>query len=255
MLEYTDTSGNVWSGAYNDPGYNDLKTDGYTGTVKWAFDSFNFTSITDYSTTKREYIEDSDASPVRFFNFFLTTDAEQTSQELRLDGETDNFTWVAGLYYLGLDIDDQQRLSIRSIQCWSAKPPGLWAACYNPYTSDLDSYSGFGQVEYPLTEELNLILGARYIVDEKDFEYTDYVVEFLNPDQKNFDATSNLGYEIVDGFYKDSRKDEEWSGRVQLDWTVNDDLLVYGGWNRGVRGGGYNAPIIPLSFSRPRLYR
>ena len=245
---YTDTSGNVWSGSYNDPGYNDLKTDGYTGTVKWAFDSFNFTSITDYSTTKRDYIEDSDASPVRFFNFFLTTDAEQTSQEFRLDGETDNFTWVAGLYYLGLDIDDSNGYQSDPFSA-GGETPGAVGGIYNPYTSDLDSYSGFGQVEYPLTEELNLILGARYIVDEKDFEYTDYFVEFLNPDQKNFDAPSNLGYEIVDGFYKDSRKDKEWSGRVQLDWTVNDDLLVYGGWNRGVRGGGYNAPIIPLSFT------
>ncbi|MCB1847699.1 MAG: TonB-dependent receptor, partial [Halieaceae bacterium] len=37
------------------------------------------------------------------------------------------------------------------------------------------------------------------------------------------------------------------SGRVELDYTFSDDLMVYGSWNLGVRGGGYNAPIFPLS--------
>jgi len=34
---------------------------------------------------------------------------------------------------------------------------------------------------------------------------------------------------------------------VQLDWSVSDDSLVYFSWNRGVKGGGYNAPIFPLA--------
>jgi iron complex outermembrane receptor protein len=28
---------------------------------------------------------------------------------------------------------------------------------------------------------------------------------------------------------------------------VNDDLLVYLSWNRGVKGGGFNAPVFPLT--------
>jgi iron complex outermembrane receptor protein len=38
---------------------------------------------------ERDYIEDSDASPVDYFQFFLTTDTEQFSQEIRLHGETE----------------------------------------------------------------------------------------------------------------------------------------------------------------------
>ena len=45
--------------------------------------------------------------------------------------------------------------------------------------------------------------------------------------------------------YKGNRDDEEVSGRLELDYNINDDLMVYGSWNLGVRGGGYNAPIFP----------
>jgi iron complex outermembrane receptor protein len=246
VLGYLDNDGDVYKGDYDDPGYNDLETDGYTGTLKWDFDSFSLTSILDYSTVKRKYIEDSDASPASFFNFFLNTDSEQTSFELRLDGETDTIKWLAGVYYLGLDIDDSNG-AITDPFVGPAPTPGAEAGLNNPYTSELDSYSAFGQVEYPLTENLNLVVGARYIVDEKDFEFTTSAVEFLNPDQRNFDAPSNIVELAELATYTGDRDDDEWSGRVQLDWTLNDDMMIYGSWNRGVRGGGFNAPIFPLS--------
>ncbi len=247
---YAGSGGDVHSGSFDRPGFNELETDGYTGTVKWSFGDINLTSITDYSTTQRSYIEDTDASPVSFFQFFLTTDAEQTSQELRLDGATDNFTWVTGLYYLGLDIDDSNGYQSDAFSLTGGSEiPGAIAGLYNPYTSELDSYSAFGEINYKLTDAVNLILGARYIQDEKDFEYSDIGVDFLAPDSRNFDASRNLANQEVAGFYQDSRKDEEWSGRAGLNWTLNDDLMLYTSWNLGIRGGGYNAPIIPLAFT------
>ena len=33
-------------------------------------------------------------------------------------------------------------------------------------------------------------------------------------------------------------------GRAGL--ASNDDLLAYASWNRGVKGGGFNAPLTPL---------
>ncbi|MEE4145324.1 MAG: TonB-dependent receptor [Halieaceae bacterium] len=247
---YAGNRGDVFSGTYDDPGFNELETDGYTATVRWSLGDINLTSITDYSTTKRNYIEDTDSSPTSFFQFFLTTDAEQTSQELRLDGVTDNFSWVAGLYYLGLDIDDSNGYQSDAFSLTGGSTiPGAIAGIYNPYTSNLDSYSGFGEIDYKLTDKVNLILGARYIVDEKDFEYTNSGVDFTAPDSRNFDASRNLENSFVAGFYEDSRKDEEWSGRAGLNWSFRDDLLLYTTWNLGIRGGGYNAPIIPLAFT------
>lgn len=243
---YLDNDGDVFAGDYDDPGYNDLKTRGYSATMKWDTDSFSLTSITDYSTVERRYIEDSDASPVSFFNFFLTTDAKQFSQELRIDGETDRFKWVAGAYYLDLDVNDSNG-GITDPFIGPAPTPGAEAGLNNPYSSLLESVSVFGQTEFALSDTLRAIVGLRAINDKKDFDYQIEAVEFINPDIRNFDSASNLNSLGVLGSYSGERDDTEWSGRLALDWTPNDDVLVYASWNRGVKGSGFNAPIFPLN--------
>lgn len=103
---YVDTDNDVYAGDFNDPGFNDLETYGITGTVNWKWGDIDVTSITDFSSVKRDYIEDSDATPVTTFDFFLTTDSEQFSEELRFAGETENVKWTAGFYYLDIGLKD-----------------------------------------------------------------------------------------------------------------------------------------------------
>ena len=243
---YRDHDGNPYGGDYDRDGFNDLDTDGLTLTLKWQIGDMNLTSITDRSNVHRHYIEDSDASPVSFFSFFLNTGAEQTSQELRLDGESDKLKWIAGLYYLKLDINDNNG-AITDPFVGPATTPGAEAGLLNPYTRELESYSGFGQLEYALSDQWTLIGGLRLIKDENDFEYKTSIFEFLDPNAHDFDAASNLANRFTLATYEGNRDDDEWSGLVQLNWTPNDDLLVYTSLNRGVRGGGFNAPIFPLT--------
>jgi iron complex outermembrane receptor protein len=244
---YRDNDHDVYAGDYNRDGFNELDTDGVTATVKWSLgDTMTLTSVTDKSRVERHYIEDSDASPVSFFSFFLNTDAEQTSQELRLDGVTGPWTWVVGAYWLDLDIDDNNG-GITDPFVGPAATPGAEAGLLNPYTRTLESLSAFGQVEYAINEQWTVIAGARAIRDENDFEYSTNIFDFINPNARNFDSGSNLANRVVLATYEGSREDTEWSGRLQLNWTPNDDLLLYTSLNRGVRGGGYNAPIFPLT--------
>jgi iron complex outermembrane receptor protein len=250
VLGYIDNDGDVFAGDYDDPGFNDLETAGYSGTIKWAVnDSMNFTSITDFSTVERIYIEDSDASPVPLFNFFLTTDAEQFSQEIRLDGSTDTMNWVVGAYYLDLDINDSNgAITEPFIGGGGTTVPGSEGGLNNPYTSNLESVSVFGEIEYGLSDTLTLIAGVRFIKDEKDVDFRVDAVEFLDPSSTStFHDPSNIVLQATLGSYTGARSDSEVAGRLQLNWAVNDDTLAYFGWNRGVKGGGFNAPIFPLS--------
>ena len=250
VLGYLDNDGDVWAGEYDEPGFNDLKTDGFTGTIKWDFGSFRLTSITDTSHVERDYIEDTDASPVNFAQFYLTTDADQFSQEIRFDGETDLFQWVGGVYYLNLDINDSNGIMINAFFDEGgnlAETGGPELGLNNPYSSELDSYSAFGQVDIPLGEEFTLIAGARYIDDDKDFDYGIDIVEFQDQRSRKFNAPRNIVEVAPYASYTGSSDDQEWSARLQLDWAINDDWLLYGGWNRGVKGGGFNAPIFPLN--------
>ena len=94
---------------------------------------------------------------------------------------------------------------------------------------------------------MNLVFGARVINDEKDFDYSINIVEFLDPEARNFDADGNVNQLLQLAAYSGSQDDTEWSTRLSLDWFPNEDTLYYVSWNRGVKGGGFNAPIFPLN--------
>lgn len=250
VLGYIDNDGDVYAGDYDDPGFNELDTRGATATLNWQLtDRLQLVSVTDTSSVERTYIEDSDASPLPLFNFYLTTDAQQFSQEIRLDGELGDARWVAGAYFLKLDIDDSNgAITEPFIGGGGTSVPGSEGGLYNPYTSELTSRSIFTQWEFPFADNFNLVAGLRLIEDEKDFTYSVQAVEFLNPESSpGFDAAGNRVQQAVLGDYRSSRKDTEVAGRLQLDWFINDSVLTYASWNRGVKGGGYNAPVFPLS--------
>ena len=47
----------------------------------------------------------------------------------------------------------------------------------------------------------------------------------------------------LDSRFTDDFSDPLWAGKVQINWTPSDDLLVYVGVNRGVKAASFNAPI------------
>ena len=243
VLGYIDNDGDVYSGDYDKDGFNDLQTEGYSATIKWDMERFTLTSITDYSTVKRDYIEDSDASPVPMFNFFLTTDAEQFSQEVRLNGATENMNWVAGLYYLDLSVKDSNGAETEPFIDPAGDTPAV-SGLDNPYETNTQSWSIFGQVERSLSDQLTGTLGARWIRDEKDHQYLVNVVDFI-PGTVQRNGNPNILAQLA--AYSGERKDDEFSVRAALNYQVHEDLLLYASWNRGVKGGGYNAPVFPLN--------
>ena len=243
VLGYIDNDGDVYEGDYDRDGHNDLVTEGFTATVNWAFDHFTLTSITDYSTVKRDYIEDSDASPVPLFNFFLTTDAQQFSQEVRLNGSTDTMDWVAGVYYLDLSVDDSNGAETDPFIDPAGDTPDI-TGLDNPYETNTESWSIFGQIERRLGDNLTGILGARWIRDEKDHTYVVNVVDFI-PGTVQRNGNPNILVQLAN--YSGEREDDEFSVRAALNYDLSEDVMIYGSWNRGVKGGGYNSPVFPLN--------
>ena len=245
VLGYIDNDGDVYAGDYDREGHNKLETEGYTATINWDAERFTLTSITDYSTVERDYIEDSDASPAPFFNFFLTTDAEQFSQEVRLTGETEAMDWVAGVYYLDISVDDSNGAETEPFITYVFEIPSpAVSGLDNPYKTNTESWSIFGQVERRLSERLTGIVGARWIRDEKDHEYAVNVVDFI-PGTVQRNGNPNILAPFA--HYAGERKDDEFAVRLAANYDLNEDVMLYASWNRGVKGGGYNSPVFPLS--------
>ena len=249
VLGYIDNDGDVYAGDYDRDGHNDLVTEGFTATANWDLESFTLTSITDYSTVERDYIEDSDATPVPLFNFYLTTDAEQFSQEVRVSGSTDTTDWVAGFYYLDLSVNDSNGAETEPFIDPAGDTPFV-SGLDNPYETNTESWSIFGQVERQLNDKVTGILGARWIRDEKDHTYSINVVDFV-PGTVQRNGNPNILAPL--GSYYGEREDDEFAVRLALNYDLNDDVMVYASWNRGVKGGGYNSPVFPF-FSPDLAY-
>jgi iron complex outermembrane receptor protein len=100
----------------------------------------------------------------------------------------------------------------------------------NPYL--LDSYAGFGEVNYQPASDLKFTGGLRWTDDQKHF--TQIPSEVLIP---------KWGYPI-EGVV--NQQWEEFTGRFVANWipklNFTDQTLIYGSYSRGYKAGGANPP-------------
>ena len=272
---YRDFDSDVYSGEYNLIGYNKLEISGFTSNLSWQLSDVNLVAISDYWTLEKDYLEDSDASPNDFFAFYLKSDLEQFSQEFRINGETENMRWVAGVYYLKIEGDFENGGAAGNF--FGAAFPGFELGgtnigLYNPFSTETESISVFGQVEYDLSDNLALTVGMRWTREEKETDFIQYAAEFASPRSNrvvnndflgiggalftyntrtitNEPGGTAFGFPLVEGDPDDARKEDDLiTANLNLDWHMNDDTLFYASYSRGIKGGGYNAPLDATNF-------
>ncbi len=264
----------------NMSGYAKIKTSGVSAKYTQDIGGPTLTVIADYSTLRKDYQEDSDASPLTVFEFFNGSNVKQQSLEARLNGGDKTFNWTAGLY--GLRVAGNYYEGYYGPAFFAAQefmspapnpnrgcgfpPDGGWPYGTCPYTTDpgvpggdggtpgirspysqlIKSYAAFGQVEYKVTDLIGLTLGGRATHDQKDFQFgwfpfesfSDGTVTRLTPP-----VIPGVGNALFD--YSNSLSNTEWSGKAQIDFHLTQDMLAYASYNRGVKGGGFTAPLFP----------
>jgi iron complex outermembrane receptor protein len=184
-----------------------------------------------------------DSAPVNQLANYAGVDASSVTQELRLNGSLDHARWVAGLYYLNIDNESDNGLKapVNSIIGIFLQPVDIGVVS----RLKTNSYSLFGQGEYDFTDKLTGIIGARVIREEKDFNTA--IGVFPSPGNFSVNQGAFLPSPFGEGspfFVHQETSDTLWAGKLQLDYHVNDELLVYGGVNRGVKAGSFNAPLL-----------
>lgn len=213
---------------------NKIESKGLMATVDYDFDSFRFVSISDYKSFSRVIGLDSDQTASPELIFQSDGDIDQLSQEFRFSSETDTLKWVAGLYYLGIDTDYSQGLAASS-------SAGFLAGEEVNTLADIstDSYSIFGQIDYDLSDDLILVVGARVIRENKSLDGFVYANANTNDRVIEIDVNGAL----FDEAHLDNDQDL-WSAKIQLDYSPDADTLYYAGINRGVKAGSFNAPLF-----------
>src|SRR5712664_2276822 len=264
----------------NISGFAKLSTSGFTAKYTQNFSGTTLTVIGDYSHLQKDYQEDSDASPYTLFEFFNGSKVDQQSLEARLNGGDEKLNWTAGLYglriagsyyegWIGPSFFTAQEFNTPNLPSnpnagygipgpwpygqfpyWTTGgvpgPDGGIPETKSPYDLLTKSYAVFGQLEYRATDLIGFTVGARFTGDKKDYNFTWYPYEYFPTAVTNqvLLLTQPDGATLTS--YQASRSDNLYSGKAQMDLHLSKDMLAYVSYNRGVKGGGFNAPLFPI---------
>jgi iron complex outermembrane receptor protein len=144
----------------------ELRSLGNSGSATFSLhlDGVNITSISGYQDYQLRGQADSDTTPVFVGNQFYTNFSKSFVQELYATGESDRFNWiVGGTYFHDRSGVDPQVLLTRSF------PSGALVVTDVNSSVKTESFAGYIQGSYDLTDALNVTVGGRYTRDRKNF--------------------------------------------------------------------------------------
>ena len=215
---------------------------GFTGRLTWDLGFGTLTSVTHYMDYEKVQSLDTDLSPIPQSVVMNENESDTITQELRLDGEGDNFRWVAGFYYLGYDNSNVIGFAFPPDSPITILTGGLSLETNSFVEWNRDSYSLFGQVDYDFADRWTVVAGLRVVQEESDYQYTQ--LWFINTiDEKVEDNQPPLTTGLEYPPFRDDTDDTLWAGRLKLEYQLGEDLLIYGGVDRGTKAGGFNGKL------------
>jgi iron complex outermembrane receptor protein len=210
--------------------------------VDYKLGEIDLVSVTNYMRFKKNFSMDVDASPTSLVNYGTIGDTDSFSQEVRLSGSSEKFTWTAGVFYLNIDAKSSNGFLAPAFSIFSsvfgATTTGI--DLVNTFRLKTESSSIFGQAEYKLSPVLKVIAGARLIREHQEYNFQSNAM--ADNDPLRIDAVGVPLFPLQPSF-QNSRTKTLWAGKMQIEYQPNSDLLFYAGVNRGVKGGSYNAKL------------
>ena len=228
---YRDADGDPFTVSQDFAGYTESEVSELLARVDWTVGQFTFTSLTDYQDISDAYGEDADTSPADVYNYGQANDVTQFSQELRTSWETERARNIIGVYYLNIDGEFGTRQTGDAFFGTGVGYPEGTAEVVAA-KQKTETWAVFGQTDLDLSERWSLTLGARYNSDSKDYSYESTDIYFLQGGSFS---------------YRDSLSEDDWSGKVQLNYRPQDEWLLYAGVSRGIKAGGFNLPLFPIA--------
>ena len=164
------------------------------------------------------------------------TEFEQFSQELRYEVERDNLFWLAGLYYSETEYDqagDNAGLGIF----------GTFGYFETQFRQKDESAAAFVHAEWSISDALKFNGGLRYSDESRDREAYQMYFEAPVPTQfPNFDFPGVLAIDANSALnpYPNEVNPSDFSYRLGIDWTPQDNMLVYYSLSKGFKSGGFD---------------
>ena len=173
---------------------------------------------------------------------------DRFTQEFRLSKTGDNYRWVLGAFYeerseyWAYRASTPEFLESLSYAYWtylyapSGVDPSWWLSVDD---TDWEQWAVFGNFSYNLTDSLSVEVGARFFDQEmkrtyfvdKPFIIADFVPDVTNPTGGNDDVVP----------------------KITVEYTLDDDKMVYALYSEGFRAGGANRNRTPFTVF-PQVY-
>ena len=197
--------------------------------MRYSFDAFDVVAIGSYndhtnSSTTDIFQADPASQPdlsaidpvlglinglgVSFSAFFPS---EAYSGDVYAVSTSGDIDWIVGLYYF--TENGRSTLSAGAFEFDALVADNEW---------DVESIAAYGEVSFPITEELSVKVGGRYTDETYEIE------DFFAPG-----TAANVG--MI------SRDDSQFTYSVQLSYDIGD-WLFYGGYGTGFKSGSLNPP-------------
>lgn len=231
------------------------ESEGYSAKIDWKIsDDLTLTSITSYRTVDIDTITGGGAITTDLFGNLpvlfdgVKTYADEYSQEFRLSGANDKADWFVGFNYYRSEGERETPLAMPVFALLVGTPLEGTLGDDNQRSEVInDSYSAFGDVIWHLSDRLNLTTGLRYSYDDKTLVF------------KSAPQRLDIFFAAVpSGFLGNPTKySEDWkdlSGRVVLDYQLNDDTMVFAGVSQGYKSGGFGTSASPSAAASGQVF-
>lgn len=192
-------------------GFVKLKDWGVSATAVLELGGADLTSITSYRKNESDFMTEGGFEPWHAYSFRVQIKKKTFNQELRAVSNGDGpLNWIVGASYLRAEFDGGLATNFLA-------PVGPFTpAGATKYV--VSNWSAFAQLGYDVTENLNLMVGGRYI-DEKNDAVVKATGRSFNLKESKFLPSATIKYSLENG------------GNI------------YARWARGFKAGG----VVPVS--------
>ncbi|MFC4312599.1 TonB-dependent receptor [Steroidobacter flavus] len=207
-------------------------------TLNKEFDKVSLTSTTGYYDQTVTGGNNADYTPFSLLWSTQHEDYDLFTQEVRVNTEFDGpLNFMGGLYY-----EKSRRPWFNAADLFHGGFNVMaqnWTTFETAAKVDSESYSGFAQLRWNITDALELAAGARYTHEEKDGDFENLSI-----------GVTTLNLRPVGDVLHSSYDDDNVSPEVTLTWHPAPDQTIYGAYKTGFKSGGLsNGAILQRAFT------
>lgn len=206
---------------------------------------------------------DIDVADIGYSNYIAENEA--FNQDFRLNFSGDDYNLIVGLYYGDDTIETDNRVTFSgyldsTVPTGSFNPLGLFGPALGPatsfdalqeFTQERTSKAFYTEFAYDVTTQFSVTVGARYTEDDNSLD--DFMALYLNTADEGtayaYYSDPNPAptiFPVNPAAYlpKITSSESNWTGRIIVDYTINDDVMTYASYSKGYRAGAFNGLAI-----------